>query len=123
MIEYDQYGEPEGCTHNLGPHDMDSSEAWEARRTIHQATDSVVNWALHLEESAKADATRVKELEADLSLARQHLRIAHGFINWVVRISEDGPRVELDYLKRRAERALMGEDRHESHPPRPPLDT
>ena len=117
MIEYNEYGDAEGCTHNLGPHDMDASEAWNARRTVHQATDSILRWALRLEGQSKADAARVKELEAELSVAQYHLRVAHGFIRWAVQISEAGPKVELDYLKSRADRALAGIERTESRAP------
>lgn len=123
MIEYNEYGDADGCTHRIASLDMDRAEAANLERVAHDAVKSLHAYIVHLDELAKLDRVRVKELEADLTLTQQHLRIAHGFINWVVKISEGGPSVDLEYLQRRAQRALMGEDRTESLPPRRPLDT
>lgn len=119
MIEYNEYGDAEGCTHNLGPHDMDPQEAWEARRVIHQATDSLLNWGLAMHKEVGVRQAALTDALQDVANLQQSVRVAHAFIDWVVKISEAGPRVELEYLKTRAHRAKLGHERTESHPPRP----
>lgn len=119
MIEYNEYGDAEGCTHKIQPSEMTSEDLKETLDTIRDSVDSLhlYGQSMHVE-VARRQAALTDALQ-DVANLQQSVRVAHAFIDWVVKLAESGPRVELDYLKRRAERAKLGHDRHESHPPRP----
>lgn len=117
MIEYNEYGDAEGCTHNLGPHDMDMDEAWMARRAIHHATDSLTNWAESLHREVAQRQADLTDAQTDLASALQRVRILEGFANWVLESVHAG--TVVTEVHRRAQRALLGQERHESQPPRP----
>lgn len=119
MLIYDQYEDASGCTHRIAPDDMSHGEPEETRTAALDAVTSLYDYAQHMRREVARRQTLATDTQAILEVIQQHLRVAQDFIRWVVQISEAGPRVELDHLKRRAERALLGHERHESHPPRP----
>ena len=123
MITYNEWGDAQDCTHEHDGRDVDPGTANELERVITESVISLRDRIRYLEGREGELVAHAAELAKDLPELRQRLRIAHAFIRWVVQISEGGPRVELEYLKRRADRALLGFERMDSNPPRRPLDT
>jgi hypothetical protein len=121
MIEYDKYGEPDGCTHRIPAEQMDLMEAAECRQAIAEAAESLGEYLMYIYTQSRVNEELLRIAQADLASAEQLLRIAHGFIGWVLRNAEDG--IPAHDLIKRAQRALSGQERYLSKPPRPPLDT
>ena len=119
MLIYDQYEDASGCTHRIAPSDMSHGEPEETRAAALDAVTSLYDYGEHMHREVARRQAALTDALQDVTNLQQSVRVAHDFIRWVVQISEAGPRVELEYLKRRAERALLGHERHESHPPRP----
>lgn len=120
MIEYNEHGDAEGCTHNLGPHDMDPQEAWEARRVIRQATDSLLNWGLAMHKEVGVRQAALTDAATELEATRQRVRVLEGFLMWTRGHCEEASELDRDLILARANRAWMGIERHDSLPPRPP---
>lgn len=114
MIEYNEYGNAQGRTHDMDPGEARAREAW---RVIHQATDSLLNWGLVMHKEVARRQDSLSDALADLEATRQYLRIAREFAGWVADNAEDG--IPASELKKRAVRAVLGQERAESHPPQP----
>ena len=120
MLTYTDWGDPDGCIHQYDGVDVHPEVADELDAVITEAVTSLRDRIRYLEGHVTVATQKRDAVEKELAATQQQVRILTDFIQYVLKISEGGPRTSLEDLQKRAHRALAFQERTESRPPRRP---
>lgn len=118
MITYNGWGDAEGCTHEHDGREVGADTAEELEKVITESVVSLRDRIRYLEGERATLAQQLEEATVQVPSLHHKLYVAHEFIRYVLDISAHGPRTSLEDLQKKGLRALAGEQRTTSAPPR-----